>query len=139
VKSSPDSHRPDAAQAPTAPTAPVSVPTQRNGGGACDLYSPGHLLHYRHQGDAVLSPAAPVRHAWLEGTDITLLLEAGPELVWRHHDADRVQRVLEAIPTSRVAYPAFHALRVGPYWFNCATAEHEWRDCGLVTAARERG
>ena len=36
--------------------------------------------------------------------------------VW--HAAE--SHVLGLFPTSRVAYPEFHALRVGPYWFNCA-------------------
>jgi hypothetical protein len=136
VKSSFDPHHPDA---PRVPAAPATVPTQRTGGGSCDLYSPGHLLHYRDQGEAVRSPSVPVRDAWADGTVLTLMLGTGTEVVWRHHDADRLRRVLEAVPSSRVVYPAFHALRVGPYWFNCATREHVWQDCGLVVAAPERG
>ena len=31
-----------------------------------------------------------------------------------------------------VVYPEAHAIRVGPYWFNCATEDDEWQDCRVA-------
>src|SRR5690349_16419697 len=97
--------------------------------GSCDLYSPGHQMHYTHQGTAVRSPSQPVANVVVEGDRVTLVMVDGTETVWRHHDPDRLDRVLELVPTKRVAYPEHHALRVGPYWFNCATETDPWQDC----------
>ena len=108
-------------------------PAQRDG--SCDLYSPGHQIHYRHQGDAVRSPSRSVANAILDGTRITLVLDDDTELTWRHHDPVRLRRILDLVPIKRVAYPRFHALRVGPYWFNCAPESEQWQDCGLSTPA----
>jgi hypothetical protein len=104
--------------------------------GSCDLYAPGHLMHYQHQGRAVRSPSVQLANAIVDGELVTLVLQDGGELRWRHHDPDRLGRVLDLVPSSRVAYPAFHALRVGPYWFNCATEADGWQPCGLVGASR---
>jgi hypothetical protein len=104
---------------------------------ACDLYEPGHQMHYRHQGDAVRSRSVPVREATVDGVVLLLTLADGSRLEWRHHDAARVRTVLEAIPHKRVAYPDSHALRVGPYWFNCAREGDDWQDCR--TSGRQRG
>jgi len=98
--------------------------------GPCDLYAPGHQLHYQHQGRAMRSPATTVANVVVDGPSVTLVLEDGAELAWRHHDPDRLRRALELVPSKRVAYLGFHALRVGPYWFNCATASDVWQDCG---------
>ncbi len=98
-------------------------------GRTCDLYSPGHLMHYRHQGEAVRSPSHQVSNAILDDRMLILVLDDGRELRWLHHDPDRLQRMLEAVPGKRVAYPDHHALRVGPYWFNCAPASDRWQDC----------
>ncbi|QWZ09310.1 hypothetical protein KRR39_05865 [Nocardioides panacis] len=108
-------------------------PAQREG--SCDLYSPGHQIHYRHQGDAVRSPSRLVANAILEGTRLTLVMDDDTEMVWRHHDPVRLGRILELVPSKRVAYPRFHALRVGPYWFNCAPETEPWRDCRLSAPA----
>lgn len=100
--------------------------------GSCDLYAPGHQIHYEHQGRAVHSPSVQVENAIVDGVRLTLVLEGGAVLRWHHHDPIRLRRVLDLVPSSRVAYPAFHALRVGPYWFNCATESDEWKSCGLT-------
>jgi hypothetical protein len=97
--------------------------------GPCDLYAPGHQMHYTHQGRAVRSPATPVANVVVDGADVTLVLEGGRELAWRHHDTSRLRRALELVPSKRVAYPDQHALRVGPYWFNCAAGSDAWQDC----------
>ncbi|MGA8211661.1 MAG: hypothetical protein WB441_16440 [Nocardioidaceae bacterium] len=97
--------------------------------GACDLYAPGHQIHYRHQGDAVRSPSVPVRDTLLHDTEVTLLLDGERELHWRHHDPERLRRMLELLRGRCVAYPAHHALRVGPYWFNCAAEHDDWQEC----------
>jgi hypothetical protein len=117
-----------------APAATSLPPLQRDGT-ACDLYEPGHLIHYQHQADAVQSAGQPVRDALLEGTAVTLMLEGGEELVWRHHEPERLRSILELLHGRGVAYPAFHALRVGPYWFNCATEDDPWQDCSLSRRA----
>ncbi len=106
----------------------VPLPTQRVAG-ACDLYEPGHQIHYKHQGAAVRSRARSVGEALQEGTLVILVLDDGTELHWRHHDPERLRRILELVPGTRVAYPTFHALRVGPYWFNCARESDPWEDC----------
>jgi hypothetical protein len=104
---------------------------------ACDLYEPGHQMHYRHQGDAVRSRSVPVREAVVDGPALLLTLADGSALQWRHHDPVRLRTVLEAVPRKRVAYPDSHALRVGPYWFNCARAGEDWQDCR--TSGRQSG
>ena len=76
-------------------------PAQRDG--SCDLYSPGHQIHYRHQGDAVRSPSRPVAGAILDGTRLTLVLDDDTELTWRHHDPVRLRRVLAEVRRSGVA------------------------------------
>ncbi len=105
----------------------------------CDLYAPGHQMHYRHQGDAVRSPSVRAREVLQDGLDVVVLLEDGSELRWRHHDPQRLRTMLEALRRRTVAYPAFHALRVGPYWFNCAGTEDQWQDCRRVPTSRGRG
>ena len=102
--------------------------------GSCDLYAPGHQIHYRHQGQAVRSPSEHVSELLVDGVRLTLVLDDGAELHWHHHDPVRLRRVLDLVPSSRVAYPQFHALRVGPYWFNCATESDSWHTCGLTDA-----
>ncbi len=106
----------------------LSPPTQRDGS-TCDLYAPGHQIHYKHQGDAVSSPSRIVSNAIVDGSRVTLVLDDRTELQWRHHEPQRLERILELVPSKRVAYPDQHALRIGPYWFNCATAATGWQDC----------
>lgn len=98
-------------------------------GKACDLYAPGHQIHYKHQGDAVRSPSCVVRNVIVDDSRVTLVLDDDSELQWRHHEPERLDRILELVPGTRVAYPDQHALRVGPYWFNCATDATGWQDC----------
>jgi hypothetical protein len=105
----------------------AAPPAQRDG--TCDLYDPGHQLHYTHQGYAAGFPALQVREALVDGTDVILLLEDGEELHWRHHDPVRLQRMLELLRGRCLAYLRCHALRVGPYWFNCATETDDFHDC----------
>ena len=81
------------------------------------------------------SPSRSVANAILDGTRLTLVLDDDTELTWRHHDPVRLRRILDLVPIKRVAYPTFHALRVGPYWFNCAPESEQWQDCGLSTPA----
>jgi hypothetical protein len=68
---------------------------------------------------------------------VTLVFEDGSEVLWHHHDPVRLLRVLDLVPSSRVAYPAHHALRIGPYWFNCATQADDWQSCGLTRDPRQ--
>jgi hypothetical protein len=112
-----------------------SLPPLQRDGTSCDLYEPGHLIHYQHQADAGESSGLPVRDSLLEGTTVTLILEDGGELVWRHHDAERLRSILELLHGRGVAYPDFHALQVGPYWFNCATPDDQWQDCSMSRRA----
>ncbi len=111
------------------------LPAQRSGN-SCELYAPGHQIHYEHQGGAVRSPSRLTRTARLDDTLVTLVLDDGTELHWRHHDPERLGRILEMLRGKCVVYPAYHALRVGPYWFNCASADDEWQDCSSSTAPR---
>ena len=105
------------------------APSARREGGSCEDYAPGHLMHYRHQGNAVRSRSLQARETVVDDTLLVLALEDGREVQWRHHDPQRLRRVLESVPGKRVVYPDHHALRVGPYWFNCARETDEWRDC----------
>jgi len=89
-------------------------------GTVCASYEPGHQMHYLHQGQALRSPSEHVRQVLVEGEQLVIVRDLGRRLVWRHHDPQRLADVLGLFPSSRVVYPAFHALRVGPYWFNCA-------------------
>jgi hypothetical protein len=121
----------DGNQRPAEPARADLRPTVR--GAACDLYAPGHQMHYRHQGNAVRSRSRTVANAFVDDSLVILVLDDGIELRWRHHDPDRLRRLLEAVPTKRVAYPDQHALRVGPYWFNCAREDDDWQDCRTLS------
>jgi hypothetical protein len=96
---------------------------------ACDLYAAGHQIHYTHQGDAVHSPSRRTRKAAVDGTLLTLVLDDGETLRWRHHDPERLERIIELLRGRCVVYREHHAVRVGPYWFNCAGEDDEWQDC----------
>jgi hypothetical protein len=126
AKFSLDPHRPHGAQPPVGV---ATAPPTRRAGNACDLYSPGHQMHYRHQGEAVRSPSRVVTNAIVDDSSVTLVLDDHTELRWQHHEPVRLERILELVPGKRVAYPDQHALRVGPYWFNCATDATGWQDC----------
>ena len=95
----------------------------------CDLYAPGHQMHYTHQADAVHSPSQVTRSAALEGTLVTLVLDDQDTLRWRHHDPERLERIIELLRGRCVVYREHHALRVGPYWFNCADQDDDWQEC----------
>jgi hypothetical protein len=99
---------------------------------SCELYAPGHQMHYRHQGEAVRSPSRAVTSALLDDDLVILVLDDASEVRWRHHDRDRLRRALEALPGKHVVYPEHHALRVGPFWFNCAPEDGDWQDCRPV-------
>ena len=107
----------------------MTSPPMKRDGSTCDLYAPGHQIHYKHQGDAVRSPGRIVTNAIVDDSRVTLVLDDRTELQWRHHEPQRLERILELVPSKRVAYPDQHALRVGPYWFNCATETTGWQDC----------
>lgn len=117
------------------PVDPGFPPAQREGG-ACDLYAPGHQIHYTHQGSAVRSASRGTRDALLDDSLVTLVLDDGEIWHWRHHDPQRLGRILELLRGKCVVYPDFHAMRVGPYWFNCATEDDEWQDCRSPAAGR---
>lgn len=91
----------------------------------CDLYAPGHQMHYIHQGQALRSPSDRARNVIVEGDRVVVVLDTGEQIDYRHHDPDRLSSVLGLFPASRLVYPKFHALRVGPYWFNCAPGDFE--------------
>lgn len=84
----------------------------------CDSYAPGHQMHYIHQGQALRSPSTPARNVIVDETRVIVLLEDGVQRDYSFHDPARLERVLSLFPAARTLYPAFHALRVGPYWFN---------------------
>ena len=111
------------------PVGTASAPPMQRDGNACDLYAPGHQIHYKHQGAAVHSPGREVTNAIVDDSQVTLVLDDHTELHWQHHEPERLNRILELVPSKRVAYPEQHALRIGPYWFNCATEETGWQDC----------
>jgi hypothetical protein len=112
------------------------LPPAQRSGSRCELYTPGHQMHYKHQGAAVRSPAAPVRTAVIEGSQLLLALDGARDLVWRHHDPERLRRILELLRGTCVVYPEEHALRVGPYWFNCSPEGEPWQDCRVSPAPR---
>ena len=89
----------------------------------CESHAPGHLMHYVHQGRALRSPSERARHVFIDGYDLRISLEDGSVLRWFHHEPARLRSVLSLFPRSQVVYRDFHALRVGPYWFNCAEAD----------------
>jgi hypothetical protein len=114
------------------------LPTQRDRAALCELYAPGHQMHYRHQEEARHTASVAVRDTLVDGTRVTLTLEEDRELEWRHHDPERLVRVLEVLRSTCRAHLDQHALRVGPYWFNCATGSHLWQDCPVSRAAAHR-
>ena len=110
---------PSPAPAAPAPTGPTEL--------ACESYLPGHLMHYTHQGKALRSAGVRARQVLLEGD--VLRVEVDDEtLVWRHHDPVKLRRLLGLVLGGAVLYRDQHALRVGPYWFNCAP-EDLWTPC----------
>ena len=48
----------------------------------------------------------------------------------------RLRRILGAVPASGSSTREFHALRVGPYWFNCAPEGDAWQDRRVDVARR---
>jgi hypothetical protein len=127
----------DTSREPNASATATGVPAPRahHDGTHCDLYEPGHQIHYKHQGAAVRTPSLVTRDALLDGSTVTLVLDDGSELHWRHHDPERLRRIVDLLRGRCVAYPAAHAIRVGPYWFNCATEDDSWQDCRVVSPA----
>lgn len=99
---------------PTGATAPAPVDVR------CDSYASGHQMHYIHQGQALRSPSAPARNVIVDAARVIVLLEDGSQHDFSYHDPARLERILGLFPAARTLYPAFHALRVGPYWFNLA-------------------
>lgn len=89
----------------------------------CESYAPGHQIHYVHQGQALRSPSTPARNVIVDGTRVIVLLEDGTQRDHTFHDPARLERILALFPAARTLYPAFHALRVGPYWFNLGDDE----------------
>jgi len=112
-------------------------PAQLGASALCDLYGPGHQIHYKHQARAAASPPLAVRDTLLDGTSLRLELEDGDVLRWSNHDPRRLSRVLELVDARGAVHPELHALRIGPYWFNCATESDPWQDCRLSRAAVE--
>ena len=52
--------------------------------------------------------------------------DSRPILICFDDSAPSRQAIAETarlFPGSRVVYPKFHALRIGPYWFNCAPGD----------------
>ena len=92
-------------------------------GESCPSYAPGHQMHYVHQGEALRSPSVRASNVIVEGHSVIVVLEGGDQLDYHHHEPDRLESVLGLFPGSRVVYPKFHALRIGPYWFNCAPGD----------------
>lgn len=109
-----------ATRSPDVPAPRVAPDQPRAGGVACASLRPGHQMHYIQQGQALRSPSEHARTVLVDGHRVVVVLESGDQLEWRHHDPERLRATLDRFPASRVAYPRFHALRVGPYWFNCA-------------------
>ncbi len=99
----------------------------------CRSYAPGHQMHYVHQGQALRSPSEHAAHVSLDASRLIVVRQGGERLSWVHHDPARVADVLGLFPTSRVVYPGHHALRVGPYWFNCA--ENDFAPCDIPEEA----
>lgn len=104
--------------APRGTTTTVAAPAAGQVDRACESYSPGHQMHYIHQGQALRSPSSPARNVIVDEDRIIVLLEDSTQSDYWHHDPDRLRRVLGLFPASRTLYTSFHALRVGPYWFN---------------------
>jgi hypothetical protein len=112
------------------------VPVAPRGAATCDLYEPGHQIHFKHQGDAVHSPSRSVRDLFVDGTHISLTMDDSTVLHWRHHDPEKLTRISELLRGKCVIYPEFHAMRIGPYWFNCATEADDWQDCRVTGQPR---
>ncbi|MGZ6804562.1 MAG: hypothetical protein ACXVFU_16070 [Nocardioidaceae bacterium] len=97
-------------------------------GTSCTSYAPGHLMHYTHRRRALRSPAVAAAGIRVRGAEVAIALPGGEVLHWRHHDPERLTRLLHLVLGPRMVYLDEHALRVGPYWFNCAE-ERDWVDC----------
>jgi len=111
----------------TDPAPPATEPVHEETGLACESYLPGHLMHYTHQGKALRSPGVKARHVTVDGD--VLHVEVDDDLLfWRHHDPEKLRRLLGLVLGGAVLYRDHHALRVGPYWFNCAP-EDLWTPC----------
>lgn len=91
----------------------------------CDSYAPGHQMHYIHQGQALRSPSTPARNVIVDDTRVIIVLEDGTQRDYGYHDPARLEGVLALFPAARTLYRSFHALRVGPYWFNLGDEDLE--------------
>ena len=114
---------------PGRPAGPGAACAARDG--SCDLYSPGHQIHYRHQGDAVRSPSRSGRERDPGRHPVTLVLEDDTELRWRHHDPVRLRRILELVPGKRVAYPSSTRCAWVPTGSTARPSPTPWQDCRL--------
>ena len=115
-----------------------AAPVQRHPGAAvrCHSYAAGHQMHYVHQAQALRSPSEQAALVSLEGSRLIVVRQGGEHLDWVHHDLARLADVLGLFPTSRMVYPGHHALRVGPYWFNCA--ENDFGPCDIPSSSSAR-
>lgn len=108
----------------TGAAAPAAAPARSSlltlEGSRCASYEPGHQMHYLHQGQALRSESAPARNVIVDGHRVIVILADGAQHDYFHHDPERLGEVLGLFPATRTLYRRFHALRVGPYWFNLA-------------------
>ncbi|MGH8966185.1 MAG: hypothetical protein ACRDXB_12770 [Actinomycetes bacterium] len=111
------------------------IPSARRVDLPCESFLPGHHMHWAHWNQAKESASHPVRRVRVDGFRIELVLDDDSKLSWRHHDPVRLSRVLEAVPGTVVAFTDLHALRVGTYWFNCATTSSRWQPCRRMPAS----
>lgn len=91
----------------------------------CDSYAAGHEMHYIHQGQALRSASVTASNVIVDGIRVIVVLEDGSQRDYTFHDPTRLERILSLFPAVRALYPEFHALRVGPYWFNLGSGELE--------------
>ena len=135
-------HAADPRRADAPPRTPslegLLLPNQRDRSAMCDCYAPGHQMHYHHQEKARHTPSVAVTDALVDGVRVSLVLEDERRLEWRHHDPERLIRILEVLRSTCRVHLEQHAVRVGPYWFNCASGSHLWQDCPVSRAAEQR-
>lgn len=94
----------------------------------CQSFLPGHRLHWSHYKKASANTVR-VTHVTVRAGQFELTVDGeDTPLRWQHHHPGRLMFALEHATHPILASPAFHALRIDGYWFNCAPVDIDLSD-----------
>ena len=74
--------------------------------------------------------------ALLDGNRVMLVLDEGEELVWRHHDPERLHRILELLRGSWWSTPRTMRCGSAPTGSTAPPEDDSWQDCPASAPSR---